>query len=178
MITFHDHYARIYTKTTVALMVAFTWIFSFAILLPTLVGKFGKSIEQMIVNHFHFMRSSSSVKVAAMTGLDSITIGWIECLAAAGDQHVKFQSLGSTSSKQLSIGRHDSTKKRRHRLARLSNNSSSAFLNYWHSRQNEFRIMNSYLAQSNGGLQRKRCITRTGLSIAFLPLFNQYLFHV
>lgn len=46
MITFHDHYARIYTKTTVALMVGFTWIFSFSLLLPTLVGKFGENIYQ------------------------------------------------------------------------------------------------------------------------------------
>lgn len=42
MIAHHGAYSRIYQMRNVLLMIGFVWVFSFAILIPTLAGKWGK----------------------------------------------------------------------------------------------------------------------------------------
>jgi len=79
MIAHHSLYARIYTKKTVAAMVSFTWIFSFALLIPTLCGKWGKFGFDNELKSCSITRNSTGSSSAKMS---LFLIGFIiPCLA-------------------------------------------------------------------------------------------------
>ena len=48
MIAYPHWYKRIYTRRSVAAMVAFAWIFSFSTLMPTLSGRWGMCLHNEI----------------------------------------------------------------------------------------------------------------------------------
>jgi len=114
MITFHEHYARIYTKKSVALMVAFTWIFALTLLIPTLSGKFGRF-------GYDAMNGSCSIMGSSTAKMSYFLIGFlipcivivvcyarIFCVVRKSDLRVRGHSQkGAKGSRSISTGGSD-----------------------------------------------------------------------